>query len=293
MSRHSRRAFEQALRRAAPVVFGVEVSAERDLPSLPWAALRYHDLERVKVSLAEAGYAAGTINLTLAGLRGVLRHCRKLRLLSPDDFEDLREVRRVRGSGAVAGRALSSEEVASLFAAAEGLAHPIRERDLALLALAFSTGARRSEISALDLVDYQAARPSIRIRSGKGGRDRVAFMTLAAAIHVETWLEVRGSGGGALLQPIRSNGRILARRLSAGSAYGRFQRLSSLAGIGRLTPHDARRTVATSMLAAGVDVVTTARQTGHSSLEVLRASYDRRGEESVRQAVASSIAIPA
>ena len=243
--------------------------------------------------LAEAGYAPGTINLTLAAMRGLLGHCRKLRLLSPDDFEDVRDVRRVRCRGTVAGRALEKEEIVLLFRAVEALPHPLRERDLALLAIGFSSGARRVEIAALDLDDYQADRPAVRIRSGKGGRDRLAFLTRAAAVHVDAWVEVRGSDAGPLLYSVTSHGWIQPRRLAATTVYERFRRLSLAAGIGHLSPHDARRTVATSMLAAGVDIVTTARQTGHASLDVLRTSYDRRGEESVRQAVANSIGIPA
>ena len=245
------------------------------------------------MGLALAGYAPGTINLTLAAMRGLLRHCRKLRLLAPDDFEDLREVRRVRSRGSIAGRALDREEIEHLFGAAGALPHPLRERDLALLAISFSAGARRAEIAALNLDDYGRDRPAVRIRSGKGGRDRLAFLTRGATIHIDAWIEVRGSDAGPLLNPVSSHGWIQRGRLSATTVYERFRQLAAAAGIGHVTPHDARRTVATSMLRAGIDVNVVARQTGHASLDVLRGSYDRRGDDVVSQAVRDAIVVPA
>lgn len=285
---HTRRASAQALKRAATVLF--EQSAA-SLYSLPWHEIRYHDLELLKTSLIEQGYSISTVNLTLHAVRGVLTHCRKLRLLAPEDFDDLQAVRRARGQALPAGRALSDVELHALFSQADALRSPMRERDLALLAIAFTAGARRAEIAALDVSDYRTQPPTIRLRSAKGRRPRHAQLTNDAVMHLSSWLAVRGASTGPLFCPIRGDQPVIDTRLTPGAIYQRLQVLSTGAGIPRVTPHDARRTVATRMLAAGADLSTVARQTGHASLGVLRV-YDRRGDDTVRDAVDGSLQLP-
>lgn len=286
---HTQRAFAQALRRAATVHFG-KVSS-RTLDSLPWHNLRYHDLEVLKAALIEQGYAISTVNLTLAAVRGVLAHCGKLHLLSPEDLDEIRDVRRADGQALPAGRALADRELHGLFSQATALPSPLRERDLALLAVAFTAGARRAEIAALDLADYRAQPPTIRLRSTKGRRRRHAQLSKDATAHLARWLSVRGSEPGALLCPVRGAQLAVGIHITPGAIYQRLHTLSKRAGIPPVTPHDARRTVATRMLAAGADLATVARQTGHVSLGVLRV-YDRRGDEAVRHAVDGSLHLP-
>jgi integrase len=286
-NRHTERAFAQALRRAAGVLFGP--CAETLLTDLPWQALRYDDVELLKARLIEHGYAISTTNVTLAAVRGLLRHCRRLRLLSPEDFDDIRDVRRATGGSFPAGRALSDSELARVFAEARRLPSPLRERDLALLAIAFTTGARRAEIAALDVMDYSAARLLLTLRATKGRRPRHAQLTAEAAHHIDAWLRHRGFEPGPLLCPVGGSERVA--RLSPGAIYRRLRVLSCRAGIRPCSPHDARRTVATRLLAAGADLGTVARQTGHASLDVLRV-YDRRGDDALRRAVDGSLRLP-
>lgn len=285
---HTERAFAQALRRAAAVIFGP--CDETRLADLPWQGIRYDDVELLKTRLV-ARYSISTVNLTLAAVRGLLRHCRRLRLLPPEDFDDIRDVRRVSGSSLPAGRALSDAELAQVLAAARRLPSPLRERDLALLAIAFTSGARRAEIAALGLADYSSAGLALALRSAKGRRLRYAQLTAEAAQHLGAWLLHRGREPGPLLCPITPGGSVAVARLSPGAIYRRLRVLSCRAGIRPVSPHDARRTVATRLLAAGADLATVAGQTGHASLNVLRI-YDRRGDEALRRAVDRSLKLP-
>lgn len=286
---HTERAFAQALCRAAEVFFGA--CDETPLADLPWQDVRYDDVELLKARLVERGYAVSTVNVTLAAVRGLMRHCRRLRLISPEDFDDIRDVRRASGGSLPAGRALSDAELARVFAEARRLPSPLRERDLALLAIAFTSGARRAEIAALDLVDYCSAELVLTLRATKGRRPRYARLTAEAARHVDAWLLQRGSEPGPLLCPVTAGGRVRAARLSPGAIYRRLRVLSCRAGMRPCSPHDARRTVATRLLASGADLGTVARQTGHASLDVLRI-YDRRGDDALRRAVDRSLRLP-
>lgn len=289
-NRHTARAFAQALRRAAGVLFGP--CGATPLSDLPWQDIRYDDVELLKARLIERGYAVSTVNVTLAAMRGLLRHCRRLRLISPKDFDDIRDVRRASGSSLPAGRALSDSELARVFAEARRLTSPLRERDVALLAVAFTSGARRAEIAALDVADYSAAGLGLTLRATKGHRPRYAQLTAEAAFHLEAWLRHRGLEPGPLLCPVGATDQVRVARLSPGAIYRRLRVLSCRAGLRPCSPHDARRTVATRLLAAGADLGTVARQTGHASLNVLR-TYDRRGDDALRQVVSRSLQLPA
>lgn len=289
-NRHTERAFAQALRRAAGVLFGP--CAETSLSDLPWQDIRYDDVELLKARLIERAYAVSTVNVTLAAMRGLLRHCRRLRLISPEDFDEIRDVRRASGSSLPAGRALSDAELARVFAEARRLPSPLRERDLALLAVAFTSGARRAEIAALDLVDYSSEGLQLALRSAKGRRPRHAQLTVEAVHHIDAWLRHRGFEPGPLICPVGAGERVRVARLSPGAIYRRLRVLSCRTGIRPCSPHDARRTVATRLLAAGADLGTVARQTGHASLNVLR-TYDRRGDDALRQVVSRSLQLPA
>jgi integrase len=63
-----------------------------------------------------------------------------------------------------------------------------------------------------------------------------------------------------------------------------LQRRAQLAGVDSFSPHDFRRTFCSDLLDAGVDIVTVQKLAGHAS-PVTTAKYDRRGEETKRQAV--------
>lgn len=53
------------------------------------------------------------------------------------------------------------------------LGDPVGLRDRAVMEVLYSAGIRRSELCRLRLIDVDAARGTIMIERGKGGRDRV------------------------------------------------------------------------------------------------------------------------
>ena len=70
-----------------------------------------------------------------------------------------------------------------------------------------------------------------------------------------------------------------------GRLLARFARkIARRAGVSDFTPHDLRRTAGSDMLDAGADLAVVADILGHSSVDVTRRSYDRRGERAARKA---------
>jgi integrase/recombinase XerC len=143
-------------------------------------------------------------------------------------------------------------------------------RDQAVLELAYSSGLRVGELSALDLGDLNLSEGWVYVRSGKGAKDRAVPVGLPAADAARAWLKVRsamflgldpsrrpealflGARGGRL--PDREIRRILRKRLAlAGLDVG-------------YSPHSLRHSFATHLLESGADLKAIKDMLGHSSL---------------------------
>lgn len=168
-------------------------------------------------------------------------------------------------------KALSMDQVESLLAApdtstVEGL------RDAALLELLYGTGARVSEVCALDVDDIRPVLddPDLGLRLiGKGDKERIVPLGSYAAKAVDAWL-IRGrpawaeigNGEHALLLNTRG------RRLSRQSAWAVIRRAGEAAGLDveHLSPHSLRHSYATHLLDGGADVRVVQELLGHSSV---------------------------
>lgn len=168
-------------------------------------------------------------------------------------------------------KALSMDQVESLLAApdtstVEGL------RDAALLELLYGTGARVSEVCALDVDDIRPVLddPDLGLRLiGKGDKERIVPLGSYAAKAVDAWL-IRGrpawaeigNGEHALLLNTRG------RRLSRQSAWAVIRRAGEADGLDveHLSPHSLRHSYATHLLDGGADVRVVQELLGHSSV---------------------------
>lgn len=167
-------------------------------------------------------------------------------------------------------KALSIESVEALLnscdtTTVEGL------RDRALLELLYGTGARISEVCALDVDDLTVviADPQEGLRLvGKGDKERIVPLGSYARDAVEAWLvrgrpswTGRGQAGAALLLNSRGG------RLSRQSAWAVLQRAGGRAGITEhLSPHSLRHSYATHLLDGGADVRVVQELLGHASV---------------------------
>lgn len=254
-------------------------SGEFDAKEVRWWELTPSDVARVRAALCVERTARSTGRLRLSALRGVLRECWRAGLIDSDRYHRLVDVRPVPGPTTGRGRIVSPGEIRGLFRACTN--SPRGHRDRAMLALLFGLGARRSELVQLRISDVDLVSGRVRLQ-GKGGRDRIEYLTTSGLRHLSGWLAVRGATPGYLLTPVVGS-RILRRRLSAQSVYDSTLRLAQRACVDHFSPHDARRTFISTLLAAGTDIVTVARTVGHASIATT-SIYDRRGEAAVRAA---------
>jgi integrase/recombinase XerD len=150
---------------------------------------------------------------------------------------------------------LSTQEVRRLFAA---LANP-KHRLMALLL--YSSGLRVRELVGLRAGDLDVDRRLVRVRRGKGGRDRYTLYAEAAADAVAHYR--------ALYRPEHYlfPGTRRDRPISSRSVQKVIAAAATRAGIDkRVTPHTLRHSFATHLLERGIDVRHIQELLGHASL---------------------------
>jgi site-specific recombinase XerD len=251
--------------------------------TLDWAALRYQHTQAIRAKLAESRAPAG-VNKILAAIRGVLREAWRLGLMDAETYERGADIRSVCGEQLPRGRALGKRELQKLFVACAKDVTAAGRRDAALIAILYGGGLRRSELVALDLVDYRPETAELRIRHGKGQKARVGYATNGAKLALDAWLAVRGSEPGPLFWPAEGRGRPLVnRRMTDQAVLMLLRRRAAQARVAAFTPHDLRRTFIGDLLDHGADMVTVQKLAGHSNVQTT-ARYDRRGAKTKRRA---------
>ena len=131
--------------------------------------------------------------------------------------------------------------------------------------------------------DWNMVDNCLTVRSGKGDKDRTTYLDDGAAAALADWLIWRGDEPGALFYPTRRGGNLERRRMTDQAVLDILRQRGKEAQITSFSPHDFRRTFASNMIDAGVDIVTVQNLMGHAS-PVTTAHYDRRGEAAKRKA---------
>ena len=254
-----------------------------DALTLNWAALRYQHTAAIRAVLMEK-YAPATANRMLCALRRVLKEARRLGLMSADDYAAAVDLPSVRGESPSRGRALKNSEIAALLKVCRDDPSLLGVRDAALLAILSGTGLRRSEVVALDVADFDPATGSLQVRHGKGKKSRTVYLPDGASRLVFSWLELRGSTPGALINPIRRGDHIEMRQMTDQAVMVILQKRGLQAKVANFSPHDFRRTFISNLLEAGADVLTVSRLAGHAD-PATTSKYDKREEVAKRKAV--------
>ena len=280
------------MRRALNILASIISSGRDDATTLDWAALRYQHTQAMRAVLAER-YAPASANKHLSALRGVLKECWRLGLMTAEDHQRASDLETVRGTSLQRGRALSSGEIGGLLGTCvvdAGIGRAAGVRDAALLAVLYGAGLRRAELVALDLADYDAETGALIVRSGKGRKARITYVDGGASAALGDWLVVRGAVAGPLFMRIRKGEQITTQRLSTSGVRHVAVERGTQARVAHFSPHDLRRTFISDLLDAGADIATVQQLAGHASVQTT-ARYDRRGERAKRRA-ASLLHVP-
>ena len=150
---------------------------------------------------------------------------------------------------------LSGEEVGRLFAATGNLKHR------ALLMTAYAAGLRVSELVHLQVSDIDGKRMMLRVRAGKGEKDRYTVLSPRLLVELRAYWRVYRPG------PWLFPGSVADRPIDRGTAAKVYHRAKEEAGIPKRGGiHTLRHCFATHLLEAGVDVRTIQLLMGHRSI---------------------------
>jgi site-specific recombinase XerD len=260
-------------------------------------------VEEYAAQLQKLERSPNSINRALAAVRWWARRLSDLAFESPMSRDQRDEIvtqaARVAGIEDVTGhrqqkgRHIGTEEFQSLLKACLADRSPAGARDAAILAVAWSTGMRRSEIAGLRLDDWKRHLNGQPLEvKGKGNKRRYAYLNKNAEGWVRNWLRLRGADEGPIFIRIRKGGKLQRRTGITDEALAQILAKRSLeAGLAdAMTWHDFRRTFAGNLLDSGVDLSTVQKLLGHSS-PATTSNYDRRGE-AVKQKAIKTINIP-
>ncbi len=254
------------------------------LETMPWNLVDYQQLAQIRNGFCQQGKSANTVNLALSAVRGVMRCCFNLHLIKADQWLLINQVKPVRAQRLPSGRSLTSGETQKLYRACKLDKSVIGKRDHALIALMLATGLRRSEVVAIKINDFNSRTGVLNIGTGKGNKQRLAYLNLDSRQIIRQWRKLRGNHAGYLFNPVIKSGRILNKPLTCQSIYDIVQQRSALAQIGTVRPHDLRRTFITQLLEAGVDLTIARQLAGHNDIQTT-ACYDMRSEKTQQRAV--------
>jgi site-specific recombinase XerD len=223
--------------------------------------------------LEEHGHNAGGASLHFRGIKALSRFW-----WEETDFAYRDPFRRVRPPKVVI-KPIPGVPVEDVVKMVDNLGGRNAERDKALLLTLLDTGARRGEFCAMNVGDVDLDSGTIKIRKGKGDKDRVVFIGKKARRALRRYLRERGKLKPD--DPLWINE--YHERFSFHTLRHAIKRRAMDAGLEKIPGiHDFRRAFCLSMHRNGADNITISRQMGHASLEVMK-RYLAQDEEDLRR----------
>jgi site-specific recombinase XerD len=166
-------------------------------------------------------------------------------------------------------RRIGREQLQRLWAAAEARRQEhARYQAVCVLAILYGTGLRRGELERLDLSDWDSTSSVLKIDGRKTGQERAVPVGEGVWRCIEGYLPHRHNR-------LESKGRLEETALLVNSRGERLtgvglatllDRLSSSAGLERVTPHQFRHSCASDLLEAGVTIPEVQRFLGHAAI---------------------------
>lgn len=135
------------------------------------------------------------------------------------------------------------------------------DRDKAIICFLASTGARISEVCALnrDNVDLKNRECTVL---GKGNKERTVYIDTITAMLLQRYLSNRSDNNKALFTGKGTE------RLNPGGVRCMLKRLENISGVGNIHPHRFRRTMATNLIRHGMPIIEVSKILGHTKLDV-------------------------
>ncbi len=256
---------------------------------LPVEAVDHHKIAAYIDYLLDKRMAPKTINCHLGTIRGFYRY-----LLDEEDRQIINPVRKANSLRLARPlpKHLRDEEVLTLFRSLEGC------RDRAMFMLMLRCGLRVEEVAHLNLNAIDARQRRLFVYNGKGGKDRVVYLSNDACEALAEYLRHRRPATREKNVFLVEKGRCRGTPISVRGIQKRIEYYARKSGVS-VSCHQLRHTMATQLLNADADLVTIQDLLGHtrikttqryckvSNLKVQR-DYQRAMEEVMRKTAQNS-----
>ncbi len=208
-----------------------------------------------------------TINRHLSAIRAYCSWAKSAGLASYNPIEGIKSV----AQQSHAPKWLDKKEQAAIIREVErrvqgGKTEPAKRqamRDYAILIVLLNTGLRVSELVNLEISDISMSdrKGDLRVRSGKGTKERVIPLNDTARKALKTWLAGRPQSS--------SNKVFLTQRgpATVRAIQSLLEDIGKDARVDNLTPHVVRHSFAKNLINSGVTLEKVAMLLGHSSLD--------------------------
>lgn len=134
-------------------------------------------------------------------------------------------------------------------------------KERALVEMLLASGVRVSELVSMEVTDIDFTDLSVRVRHGKGDKERITYITDVCALHLRKYLLARTEQGTALFynknhKPIAKDGIQFI-----------LKEIGKRAGVENVHPHRFRRTFASSLAERGMDIQEIQILMGHTNID--------------------------
>ncbi|MBJ6361105.1 tyrosine-type recombinase/integrase [Paenibacillus sp. GCM10012307] len=226
--------------------------------------LTRYDIQAYIKALEKEGKSASTVDKIYACIRVYARFIQR-----PDIVDHIRRIK-PQNNRQAAPKSLENLEIKRLKREVE---KDCNKRDIAIVYLLLETGVRVSELCSLNRTDVVVQERSgvMKVRNGKGGKERMIPLSRECRYHIVQYLQVRQDDEVSLFlsnQNIRLSVRAVQHMLKK---YGTH-------------PHALRHTFARRLVAEGIDISTIAELTGHSDINMTR-RYSKPSQAELAEAI--------
>jgi site-specific recombinase XerD len=256
-SPHSRRAYQRHLREFI-AWYG----------SSSQTALNKATVQRYAAELRDSGLSASTINQRLSAIRKLAVEASDNGALDAQIANGIKAVKGIRQEGARTGNWLAKREAQQLLNAPDtstlkGL------RDRAILALLLGCGLRRAEAANLTFehIQQRDGRWVLVDLLGKRNKLRSVPMPSWSKQAIDQYAKAANLSDGVVFRPINKSGRVTGERMTEQAIYNVVVCYAAQVSVGKVAPHDLRRTFAKLAHKGGSGLDQIQLSLGHNSIQ--------------------------
>jgi len=228
--------------------------AERRITT--WQQLQGSDIRQYVAARHKQGVGSRTIQRELAAIRSFYRYIQKKHQIDLDPVQGIRAPKAPKKLP----KTLDVDQVNGLLETKPDTALEIR--DLAMFELFYSSGLRLSELVALDIGDICFSDGFLRVRFGKGNKERQVPVGGKALEAVKKWLEYRVDVPSTALFVSARGTRLVQRSVQL--RLDRWCRKNNLSL--HIYPHMLRHSFASHLLESCQDIRAVQELLGHSDI---------------------------